>query len=1045
MRQWLHNWGYPLFWSAAATVSVFGGAALLLNHWRIETRNLLRAEFNQTMLHTALAAATTIDTEMHQTFKPGDENTNKYRRAIEPLRKIQATNPKIRFIYTFMRQNSKIYFVLDATPPGDHDNDGVEDKSYIGDEYPQAEPAMHAVITQNKPQITDVLPSPWGELVSAYVPLHNPRGEAVGALGVDIEAQTYLAQLGKAEHTYRRSLVVAGVFALLIGLGVWLATRFVLASNAKLRFYAESQRLYADSLQRVLQGESTRQVLSDACAALERLLPHIRCTIGQIREGCYFILTAPSMPETYLQAVEGLSLAPDAGSCGAAFHQKQRVIVEDIFTHPLWRDYAPLAAPLGVRACWSQPCIDDTGEVTAVLAFYSTQARPPYAHETHLLELFATLTSMLLQFEQQQQQMHYINYLRQQVLEHAPVIVFACDPEGNLLISEGAATRHVSSESDNLPDARPNLFEMMRDFPEICDDLRRALQGEALITEREWMGRCYRTYYSHLYDEQGNLQTLVGVSIDQTEHVSLLQQVKERELYLNSLLSALPDLLFVIDREGVYHEIYAHDESQLAVPKEFALGNSIYNCLPYEFAEQAMRPVRFVLEMHQPFLWEYSLQMHDEERFYEARFVPYTEDKVVILVRDVTERKVAMRLLEETNQRLELALLESNEMAVRAEAASLAKSEFLANMSHEIRTPMNGVLGMVQLLEDTPLNSEQAELLRTLKNSAHYLLGLLNDILDLSKIEAGKMTLEQIPVNLHELARETVALFGGRASEKGLILHAQIDPNAPEWVLGDPVRLRQIAANFMSNAIKFTERGEVILMILPSPAYPHGAWIGVQDTGIGIPADKVETLFEAFTQADSSTTRKYGGTGLGLAISKKLAEIMGGRIGVESELGMGSLFYVDLPLPAAQPPQAHSEPTPTELPETFPNARILLVEDNEVNRKVATRLLTKLQVEVDVAVNGLEAVKKVSENAYDLILMDCQMPEMDGYEATRVLRERGITTPIIALTANALEGDREKCLACGMSDYLSKPIQADKLRETFAHWLCGSGGMPDVA
>lgn len=879
MRQWLQNWGYPILWGATATLTIFGAAAVALNMFRHEAKSLIRRGFYQNLLHTALAAATTVDPELHQTFKPGEENTEKYRRAIEPLAKIQATNPQIKFIYTFIRKDGKIYFVLDATPPGDHDGDGVEDKSYIGDEYPEAETEMHAVFTTGAPQKTAIVPSPWGDYVCAYVPLRDKRGKVVGALGVDVTAKDYLAELSIIDRAYARNLLFAGVFALIVGLAVGLAWRY-------------------------------RQ-------------------------------------------------------------------------------------------------------------------------------------TVLLREREQKAQLEYLNHLRQQVLEHAPVIVFACDAQGNLELSEGAATRYIRSEHDAPPPTR-NLFEMMADSPEICNDLRRALQGEPLITEREWKGRYYRTYYSHLYDEQGNLKTLVGVALDQTEHMQLLHQVQEREQYLNSLLSALPDLLLVIDKDGVFHEIYTHDESQLVVPKEFALGNSIYNCLPYEFGEQAMRLVFFVLETHQPFVWEYSLHLRSEERFYEARFVPYTDERVVVLVRDVSERKYAQKMLEETNQRLDLALMEAHEMTFRAEAASRAKSEFLANMSHEIRTPMNGVLGMVQLLEDTPLTQEQAELLRTLKNSAQYLLGLLNDILDLSKIEAGKMTLEQIPVNLHELARETVALFGGRASEKGLTLHAQIDPNAPEWVLGDPVRLRQIVANFISNAIKFTHEGSVTLIVLPSPTYPQGAWIGVQDTGIGISEDKIGSLFEAFTQADSSTTRKYGGTGLGLTISKKLAEMMGGRIGVESEVGVGSLFFVDLPLPAAQPPQTRNDSSQAKsLPEAFPDKRILLVEDNEVNRKVAVRLLSKLQMEVEIAVNGLEAVQKATENAYDLILMDCQMPEMDGYEATRTLREHGIQTPIVALTANALEGDREKCLACGMNDYLSKPIQADKLREALARWLGNGNCLPE--
>lgn len=636
----------------------------------------------------------------------------------------------------------------------------------------------------------------------------------------------------------------------------------------------------------------------------------------------------------------------------------------------------------------------------------------------------------------QLEQMVFLNHVRQQILEHAPLLVFACDAEGHLQMVEGAALRQIPPAPEDQPRAQ-NLFVLMQDYPEIIEDVQDALDGKLTQSQRTWQGRHYRTYYSRLLDADGNLISLVGVAIDETEQQHLLATTQQREQYLNSLLRALPDLLFVIDKDGVYKEAYAPDERMLLAPPAEIVGKRMHDFLPSDLATRALHTIHHVLATGEPLVLEYTVPKGGEDCYYEARFVPYTDDSVIILSRDVHERKTAQLLLEQTNQRLEEALLEANEMAVRAEAASRAKSEFLANMSHEIRTPMNGIIGMVQLLEDTPLTDEQAELLRTLKNSANFLLGLLNDMLDLSKIESGKMTLEQIPVNLHELAHEAVNLFSGRASEKGLILHAHIDPNAPHWVLGDPVRLRQILANFISNAIKFTHEGTVTVILLPSPTYPQGAWIGVQDTGIGIPEDKQESLFEAFTQADASTTRKYGGTGLGLAISKKLAEMMGGRIGVESEVGVGSLFYIDLPLPAAQPPQsAPSEPKATALPDAFPDKRILLVEDNEVSRKVATRMLAKLQLDVEIAVNGREVVQKATESAYDLILMDCQMPEMDGYEATRMLRQQGVLTPIIALTANALEGDREKCLACGMNDYLSKPIQADKLRQTLANWLC---------
>ncbi|MFQ3611288.1 MAG: ATP-binding protein, partial [Fimbriimonadales bacterium] len=334
-------------------------------------------------------------------------------------------------------------------------------------------------------------------------------------------------------------------------------------------------------------------------------------------------------------------------------------------------------------------------------------------------------------------------------------------------------------------------------------------------------------------------------------------------------------------------------------------------------------------------------------------------------------------------------------------------------------------------------NDEQRDYLKTLHDSADHLLALINDILDLSKIEAGKMELEQAPVALNELATSVVNLFHARASSKGLVLQAQLDTNLPEYVLGDVVRLRQITANFVSNAIKFTHEGQVILRIRPSQLHPQGVRIEVQDTGIGIPPEKQASLFEAFTQADSSTTRKYGGTGLGLAICKKLTELMNGQIGVISTPDEGSTFWIDVPLPAVSAPVAvapNEEPVSTDLPR-LEGKRVLLVEDNEVNRKVATRMLQKYGVITEVACNGIEAVEKASQQPYDLILMDCQMPEMDGYTATQRLRALGVSTPIVALTANALEGDREKCLAVGMDDYLPKPIRPESLQKVLQKWL----------
>jgi len=381
-----------------------------------------------------------------------------------------------------------------------------------------------------------------------------------------------------------------------------------------------------------------------------------------------------------------------------------------------------------------------------------------------------------------------------------------------------------------------------------------------------------------------------------------------------------------------------------------------------------------------------------------------------------------------------------------AQEANQAKSRFLANISHELRTPMNGVIGMLNIALDQGVNPELAEQLQTAQDCAHSLISLLNDILDLSKIEAGKMTLERIPFEVRALVADCIKTQQPKAQENSVGLGAEVSPSVPREIIGDPLRIRQILANLIGNAVKFTEHGSVVVRM--DGQFSHGSEFTlrftVEDNGTGIPADKLLYIFDEFTQADGSVSRKYGGTGLGLSITRKLVELHRGEITVNSEVGSGTAFTVTLQCeaqPAANGNHDASAAAATALARTILTEhalRILVVEDNQVNQKVVTAVLRKRGFYIELANDGQEALSKLkSSAAFDLVLMDVQMPVLDGLEATRLIRkeQRWKQLPIIAMTAHAMNGDKERCLEAGMSGYISKPVHPSLLLNTVDEFL----------
>jgi PAS domain S-box-containing protein len=853
-----------------------------------------------------------------------------------------------------------------------------------------------------------------------------------------------------------------------------------------------SRRRRAVSLQaghrRVLELIATNAPLEESLAvlvrALEEQMPRMRCAALLLdAAGGLTCGAAPGLPAALIEAELALPPGAERGCGAAAARLGRRIICENVQTDPRWTEMRALALNVGLRSAWAQPIFCPGGTVLGAIAVFHAEPHVPDLEELELLESAAHLASIGIERERAEAALRGAEEKYRAIFENAIEGVFQTTPDGSFLSANPALAR---------------LF--------------------GYVSAQELIEKC-------------------------SDRVHQLYVLPERREDWKRLLA----------QRGVVHgyesEIIRADGSRIWISE---------NCRVVKDA---------------------------------AGHVLYYEGTL----QDITDRKRAqedlrrsMRELEEARARAEQQAQQLREQAEelalardQALAATKAKSEFLANMSHEIRTPMNGILGMTGLLLDTSLTEEQLDFAQAVRGSADGLLTVINDILDFSKIEAGKLAVEVVEFELRVAVEEVAELLAPRAFEKGVELAVSIASDLPERLLGDPVRMRQVLTNLVGNAIKFTERGEVVVWAELVRQTPTQATIRVrvQDTGVGIPGDRLETIFESFTQADGSTTRRYGGTGLGLTISRQLIELMGGRIGVESEPRQGSTFWIEIALPraasAVAPPRALPEalrgvrvlvadPSPTaretvctqlrawncrpegtasadetidrlraaaggdafglalidqrlaeagggRLPReiraephmhalpmvlmappvahltayptrdlfaatiakpvrcaslraamiaataTGPEAdygaealgspvvrqmlqglRVLVAEDKPVNQKVALHVLARWGCEARAVGSGIEALDALDKQEFDIVLMDIQMPDMDGLEATARLRRieagRGRRVPVIAMTAHVMKGDRERCIASGMDDFVGKPVNPDELFAALARW-----------